>query len=545
MSGKPPPPPPASVQLSQMCDEFETGIANSIELRVLDPGQERGDLKRVHESLSFMEKRLTQSILFLKTRNNRCVPIGRLSDELILEILENCSAAHHAEKLSHFTADGAFGFPPAFSVCLRWRDIAIRSPSLWRNIALPSPRKLLELVQSRNQTVPFNVRVNNDSYQPNDHIGINFLGDTIRQLATRISFLHMCWDRVGIVQGPVAFLEEHVGQREMSSLKFLKITNHCKDDNFGAFTLQTPVLESLEFIGPPKEMPRVLSEHLVEFVLGWKSIRADGILDILLMMPHLKRCMITCRALHDPNRLLPPERPVVSLNNLERLDVWHILLPDINYLLRHLNVPSSARLTFYMEKAGAHRTSISTFLGPHLNAVGELYAADAPDHSGAIYTLGTAGRPTLIVDYTDPDAESSTTNTLLLPELAKYPQNLSYLDLHVSSLPSHRELRRILTAWSGLRHIMICTRQPDLYRLLDVLEDTPEVICPSLKHLDCPQTRFSGTRMRQFLEFRKNQGHPLGTLEFTQSFTDIEPDLVSINGTDIAADVSEYPDPWP
>ncbi|KZS89500.1 hypothetical protein SISNIDRAFT_458699 [Sistotremastrum niveocremeum HHB9708] len=90
----------------------------------------------------------------------------------------------------------------------------------------------------------------------------------------------------------------------------------------------------------------------------------------------------------------------------------------------------------------------------------------------------------------------------------------------MATLASRSSLIGALNSWTQLTHIGVFTEEMQFEKLLSALEAAPGPLCPKLQSLNCSGTRFSSTRMKHFLQSRKDNDVPLLELKFTKGFAE-------------------------
>ncbi|KZT40360.1 hypothetical protein SISSUDRAFT_1044248 [Sistotremastrum suecicum HHB10207 ss-3] len=472
-----------------------------------------------------MEKRLNQSIVFLKQRHNQCLPIGRLSDEILLAILQYCVGQTKPVRPSYYSSRITYqarSLPAAFVCCSRWRSLAIRSPSLWATIGLPSPPKLFQLLRDRSGTSSLTVIASNDHYAKKDAI-MDFIADPLRQLVPRIARLEMAWEKnADDPDGLNGFLSTYIGGKEFSNLRALDLTD-LRNGPEPSVTLNAPGLRSFRYRGELRHLPKVEAARLVDLHLVWQHMTLPEILKVLSRFPNLKNCTIDQSGCTLKEPVVHATRSKVALGRMRSFDAKTFYTSDMIYLFEHLELPDSASVSLEIHSERTEEGSpLIDLLGPQIALADGIKISG--DHSMEIkYTLlrTSSGQFQVVHQKSSNVIFESPSN------LADYPSSLSSLEFHVRRLPSMQDLITILTYWSSLTHIRVCTEELSFEKLLTALEETPQTVCPELQSLDCTGTKFSGPRMRVWLAFRKQRGVGLKELTVTKGFA--EPKLDDIN----------------
>ncbi|KZT32935.1 hypothetical protein SISSUDRAFT_1054879 [Sistotremastrum suecicum HHB10207 ss-3] len=470
----------------------------------------------------------------MKLKHNLCIPIGRLSDELITEVLRYGidTGFEHS-----FLTEG-FPLFPTYSICTRWRNVAINSPSLWYRIPLPCPQSLFRLIRDRSRNHSLNVFLLSDSEY--GELNTALLGESLRQLAPRIHKLQVLWSKVATqpdIPTLENFLSVYIGHKEFSVLRDLDLTDTFDDDpERNPIVLNIPALLKLRFNGAPKIIPRSIAS-LIHLDFKWSRLKISEILDLLSYYPQLKTCSITnpecCGDLEDED-----DHDVVALNQLESLVIDFVHLSEMQSILAHLTLPVSARLTLGTYLDEPDDILFHNFIGPYLSKCEELKISD--DETTIIYSMTYQSRGPVSVSHGFPDGPPAEIDAF--PALSLHSINITLLDIRYSILPSLGDIIDAFTAWSKIAHIRVCTEELEFERLLTALEDTPTVVCPLLRTLDCTGTQFSSLRMKQFLDFREKKGVCIQTLKFTRGFAHYGVDelLSSATTTIVQSDPVEH-----
>ncbi|KZT40370.1 hypothetical protein SISSUDRAFT_1118312 [Sistotremastrum suecicum HHB10207 ss-3] len=506
---------PARSELAELCAGFEMQVANSIAERMLNFHRASDALSDPGKSLPEMQRRLSRSIQFLAQQRNQCTLVGRLSDEIISEILGYCMAAAYAEMIPCFSHKNDFSFPAAFSTCARWRQIAMQTPSLWYKIVIPCHPELLSLFEARSGNFPLDVTVIN-SCTKSDPSSLNILGDTLRRLVPRISHLFLNWEEHD--HGPTSFLADHLGSREFQSLKSLHINDCHQAKKPIGLILNMPKLQFFEYHGDPINMPRLQLRHLLHLHLQWTCMGPDDILKFLSLFPLLQKCFLLNTEVSTTPSIAG--QLIVPLPRLETFYALTMRPSDVDHLFRHLHVPPSASLSFSINKDDANTTQLCDLLGPLISSFAKSSILKPDATSSVTYRFESKSSPTLSIHHEAPSSTKVPLKLMSFPKLAEYPNYLSHLHLNVHCLPSLRDLIRILSSWSGLIKIKVRTQPNEFERFLDAFEEAPLTLCPRLRFLDCQDTSFSSARMLSFLAFRVSRGFPLARLYMTPGFSD-------------------------
>lgn len=410
---------------------------------------------------------------------------------------------------------------------------------LWSWLVLPCSPELFRLFRDRSGTVPIILHISNNS--SSNSVDMEKLGDPLCQVASRISELKIEWDLRDHEISWWQFLDRHTRQREFSSLKVLEIYDSSWDETVPVSVLNTPVLQTLIFRGFPTSLPRVRVDNLIELRFDSEELSPSQILDMLEGLPSLEHCSISDDDAH-PFPGVQVVHPVVSLPRLQTLCLDYFYTDVAMKVFMHLDLPPYAMVTALnseppLEKSG---TSLTEVIRTRLLSSSEFKIVQ--QRRCIDYTFGAHAQHSLRISHGQPLSEFrvQVEKPVSLVELAASPANLSRIILHMEELPALADLVQTLRSWPLLSHFGIRTQVPDFERLLNALEETPDILCPLLKSLDCTGTRFSGPRMKFFLQFRKAKGVPIENLHFTSGFSDVKAgDLASL-----LAQVSET-DPSP
>ncbi|KZT31791.1 hypothetical protein SISSUDRAFT_1133497 [Sistotremastrum suecicum HHB10207 ss-3] len=475
-------------------ENLQKSVWNFLLLLVPRLTSQRSSLKE----FSSMQKRIERSF---KIQHNRCIPIDRLSDEIITEILQ-----YEIDNAGDNWSFKDFPLFPTYSICTRWRQVAIKSPSLWTRMSLPCPPRLFRLIRDRSRSNQLKVFVSNASGP--DPIDTASLGESLRQLVPRISKLRVSWDWFATQLDMISFdclLYDYVGQREFSALREIDLTDTFTDDpECDPIDLNAPALRKLIFEGLPSFIARPIPS-LIDLQYKSCDFGIKEILNLLSYHPQLHSCSIVNTGFR---RDFKGHHNIVFLNSLQNLVLDNLHVSGMEILLANLTLPASARLTLGTYVHDHDHDLFEKFFEPYLSKSDELKITS--DTKNIIYSMTYKSRGAITIAHRAGDSP--------LPTLAKCPTDLSLIDIHHSILPPVSDLIHGFTLWSKIAHIRVCTEELQFENLLTALEETPAIVCPLLRILDCTGTEFSGLRMKSFLEFRENRGVCIQTLKFTRGF---------------------------
>ncbi|KZT32981.1 hypothetical protein SISSUDRAFT_455734 [Sistotremastrum suecicum HHB10207 ss-3] len=449
-------------------------------------------------------------MLFLKARQNACTCIGKLSDELVVEVMQYCMLYEHSQP--------TFRLPSAFALCAKWRTIAINSPSLWSMIALPSPLNLVKLFQGRSGTCLLHVRINNKNFIGNS-MESRQLGDRFRYLIPRIANLRIDWENDDPnSQSFSQFIDEHIGRKVFSSLKVLSMNDPRVQGESEALT--TPALREFHFHGPPSHVLRVSVTHLVTLYYSWASMTVEQVLDLLVEFPLLEHCHIQNSR---PIFSAPPrnDRLPTSLNRLKSLSINVFHVSNMRAILKYLNYPASANLSIetLLDPAGDTVTSVGfvefvkSLLPTNFDEMATLW-----DFGRVVYTFAPVDKSISRLEIgfrLDVDAKVEIRGCHLFIN-SEATRNVSRMHLRARTLGNTRWQIEVLRNLPLLTHIRLGASENDFDNFLTALEETPDVVCPLLRSLDCTGTEFNNARMKHFLNFRQEMGVGLHELKFTK-----------------------------
>ncbi|KZS96358.1 hypothetical protein SISNIDRAFT_482934 [Sistotremastrum niveocremeum HHB9708] len=491
----------------EICDAFEQKVAEEVEQQLITHRRSSRVLNNVEQSFSEMEGRLA---LFMKRQRNNCAPINGLSDELILEILKYCN--DHEDIVTAVSKANIFRLPPAYSLCWRWRKLAVSCPSLWTSIALPSNPNFFRLLRDRSGTLPLTILFCMPNLDPEGQ-KMNQAGDTLRLLAPRIARLFVVWAGSRSLH---EFLTSCIGQKSLGSLLTLSIISH-NPSRVVECELNTPLLRELRFVGALGDIPGVSAERLVKLFVRAESMELAKLLPLLDKFPMLETLEIenTIMAV-EPD--VPDNLPNVALHNLRNLSAKWFYVSEMGLFLDHLTIPSSARASLGVKEDNRVDFHVGDFVGAQMSTAHGLSITGKASH--LLYTVFRECGGSMPISYEA--LEPTAAGVKFLVTLASYATPLQLLSLRIPALPHIQDLIQALTSWPSIKHIRVCTDETEFERLLLALEETPHIVCPRLEILDCSGTYFSTARVRGFLAFRKEHGHPLRELRITEGWA--EPD---------------------
>ncbi|KZS91755.1 hypothetical protein SISNIDRAFT_456337 [Sistotremastrum niveocremeum HHB9708] len=487
---------PASLsgELSKLCAAFELNATNIIATRD-----------------SEIQTRLAQ---VLNERHNSCTAIGRLSDELIVEILRYVVNDWTARNIHNHQRPEV----SPFLVCRKWRTAAMKERLLWNKIRIPASLTRFATLRDRSKNAPLEICL---SYNDFGSEGLDMMGDHLRQLVPRISHLDISWHEESWECDPTManFFATYIGQQEFSGLKSLRVD----DLNCGAeppFVLNTPVLQQLMFYGRPLGMPNYMTS-LVNLEWEWFNLTAAEILDVLSGFPRLRTCVISSEMPEFHGDEVDPHFPV-QLKYLESLTVETLFAHEMSHLPEHLETPSHTVFDLVIEKTLESNDALERFFHDRLALSDGLTISPGDKAFLYAFTLPSQGslRSPVKIEFDGPRG-SDARQLYSLPKLASYLPNLSLIDLRISHLPSTLDLMQALRSSPYLIEVRATTGTYDFERLLTALENTPDILCPFLQILDCRGTKFSSIRMSQFLTFRQKKEVPIQELKITKGFANM------------------------
>ncbi|KZS91775.1 hypothetical protein SISNIDRAFT_487093 [Sistotremastrum niveocremeum HHB9708] len=351
---------------------------------------------------------------------------------------------------------------------------------------------------------------------------MDFIADPLRQLVPRITRLEMAWEKHSADTGGLnGFLATYIGRKEFSNLRSLDLTD-LRNGVEPSVTLNTPGLRSFKYRGELGHLPNIEAPRLVDLHVNWQLMTLPEILTILSRYPTLKNCKIEQSGLMTKDFGNHGTRSKVALRRMRSFYAGEFYTNDMIYLFEHLELPDSASVTLGIESDRHEEDApLTDLLGPQIALADGIKIAGA-NLSEINYTLFRASGQFEVVHR---KAGNAIFESPL--NLASYPNNLTSLEFHIQRLPSMQDLIAILTYWSSLTHIRVCTEELSFEKLLTALEETPQTVCPELQSLDCTGTKFSGPRMKVWLAFRKQRCVGLKELTVTKGFA--EPKLDDIN----------------
>ncbi|KZS91729.1 hypothetical protein SISNIDRAFT_467336 [Sistotremastrum niveocremeum HHB9708] len=329
---------------------------------------------------------------FMKQQYNMCTPLGRLTDELIVEILQYCW--HHQFDYYRPYIPRLTKIPAAYSLfvqilalddnlhtpnrCKKWRDVAIHAPILWSTIYFPAPAELFELFRDRSGTAPLDITISTDSSNMPDNEEeeaevLDSMGDNIVSAITRVRSLKISWEDYRPADWTLnQFLQYEFEEAEFTSFKTLRMECMIYElDDEPRATLVTPVLEELHYGGDIQWMPFVSATNLVKLVLDGTMYHPKTILDTLSLFPVVEDC--TIRDCSKPSfKLKKPRHRKVSLKRLRRFEFDAYPVLDFKYLLDHIDHPDTATIKLEVHRNWSKPLEIEEFLGPRMSSITEF-----------------------------------------------------------------------------------------------------------------------------------------------------------------------------
>ncbi|KZS95247.1 hypothetical protein SISNIDRAFT_484112 [Sistotremastrum niveocremeum HHB9708] len=534
---------------------FEAKLTDGLEQRLLTCHTSAGKMSAIDQTeqsitrmvpiylVTAITEMQKKTVPDLRRKRNMHAPVGRLCDELISRILEYCvhDECQHKKLSWNYTREDhdtkahyRLYVPSAFSICTKWRFVAINTPSLWTKVSLPANQELFQLFRHRSRNMPLEV-ILRCAAETEDRSITN--ADDIREIAPRISILKIMAASEAEQQMDVEeFLKTRVGQHELSSLSTLTVFVETWDDDDYAFNLNAPAIHTLIAYNSQLCCPFVRLDCIINLSCTSWSAAAAEILDFLNAMPNLEKCSIW----NYPDET-PTETPVsareVHLPKLEKLCIRNVDATEVIRLFSHLILSLHPELELRMLEVWGEPLieDFFHFVGPYMASCNSLEIAqpDAlkPDSFETEVEIpylyktyrGEGLRLTLLsevgrrfeFDWIDWSVPAGDSGLQMLDILASYPSVLTRLDLE-QKLPPVTNLIKALSLWSQIARIRVRVDEHDFENLLTALEDIPDIICPVLSILDCREVKFSSERMESFLGFRKDKGVPIHELVMTR-----------------------------
>ncbi|KZT32153.1 hypothetical protein SISSUDRAFT_1123555 [Sistotremastrum suecicum HHB10207 ss-3] len=507
-----------SRELSELFAGFESRASemmNFSDCERPDPQFSVKEMEGMQKNFSDMQTRLDRRI---KRYHNSSTPIGRLADELIVEILR-LTLEPWLPLL--FSPQKPIGIRDLCSICSRWRNLAINSPVLWSRILLPCPTKTYKLFRDRSKSSPLEICISWDALPLEDkEADLRRAGECLRELAPRISWLQLYCNPGGVGDSDIQpFLATYAGRKEFTRLKYLDLIAPSSFETLSP--LNMPSLETLRFDGPLRFIPQSLT-HITRLELDCYEHQLFDIVIALEKFPLVEHLCIRTIVPLDEDDEEQNKHHIVTLSNLRSLSVDDIHPSDMEPMLQHLELPPSASIvwgTHEPREEPSQHVSLERMLGSRMSSCYSLQISDVQLAScfhesqySFTQTINSKNGGLFSVSFgnIEEDVESAA-----LRDLSSYPTELAVLDWQLPWLPSLSILIDVLTSWSSLTQIRICTHEDEFERLLSAIEESPDVVCPVLESLDCTGTRFSGVRMKHFLDFRHTNCRTLRELKIS------------------------------
>lgn len=349
-----------------------------------------------------------------------------------------------------------------------------------------------------------------------DSEGVDAFCNTFLQLLPRVSHLHLEWNDGQGADDDLRYKIVHLmGLEELTSLKSLEITDWNEDsDRLPNFIIDTPALTKFVFGGDFAHMPRV-SRNVTDFDCDCADLGPREMLALLSRHPQLE--ILDISNADPPAYVERGTYSVVSLPKLKSLCVRSFLPTDMNDLIKNLHVPSwrTMRLSIFLDESAAlnhpqGEWGIEEFLGHRLFSFDGIIFFQKASRFNFYYTLTTKSGQEMHVKFKV--TPGPRTPIASLSKLSSYPNTLTSVTFDIPKLPTTFDLTQALSSWSNITCIQVRTEKTHFVRLLKVLEQEPEIICPLLEVLDCNGTVFQSSRLSRFLRFRKRCGKPLHQL---------------------------------
>ncbi|KZT31800.1 hypothetical protein SISSUDRAFT_654675 [Sistotremastrum suecicum HHB10207 ss-3] len=368
--------------LADACAEFETRVASILNHHT-EGLQPSGTNVAAFEDSEFLPRRLkvvggvdsltalertdqkiASSIQAVKWRYNQKAPATRLANELIAEILQYC----RVPQILRFAR--SVETPGAFSVCKRWRDVAITTPSLWTQVILPMHPKLSPPLVERSGNRLLDVYLTNRGRCEEGSLRTS-LGIPLRQMASRIHRLSIHWREDGIGSQTLnQFLEKYIIEErpeEFSQLRSLEIRDWEIEDPWpkNTVSISTPLLSRLTLAGFIRTKPFVSPEKLVDLTIESCNMNSAEILGLLSYYSNLKRCNIYNEYPNFDDTARPMTK--VFLHQLRNLSLDSLCVSEMDHFLQYLEWPDDAEIDVYVTKDQDDDALFADLLGPWMS----------------------------------------------------------------------------------------------------------------------------------------------------------------------------------
>ncbi|KZT31790.1 hypothetical protein SISSUDRAFT_1133496 [Sistotremastrum suecicum HHB10207 ss-3] len=510
--------------VSESFSELETKLVRGVQQK-LTTHSSHADIQKVQQALHETEQRLIRTGRLLKQQSNMCTPLGRLTDELILEILLYLEIEHHTYTIPRRRY---FDFPGAHFLCTRWRNVAIYSPAVWSRITLPMPSKLLHLFLERSKMARLSVSLSTENIEEEEEHGevLNQLGCSFRQLIPRISHLEILWSSDAEMQQRLdEFLAEYVGTTEFSALRSLNIFVQFFSllRRGGTYALSCPLLKDLVIEGPFDSLPSSSFEHLSRFRWDTRGniLSFTRLFEMLSHFPALEECEVDA---HPLSAHVHWDAPNLVLPKLRRLSLNPLHLSQLHDILLRLALPPAASISAKIYKGEAGEDTLERFFGFYMPMAEEFMVCSRSNRLVLTVTLTTGRR----IEVTNMNAMVLPLGSYYpacsahpipnFPELAAYTSHLSRLVLCTEPLPALNDLVQSLSTWPHITYIRVKTDEVSFERLLSALENYPDIMCPLLRVLDCSDQEVSSNRIARFLAFRRANKVPVAEFRISSGF---------------------------
>ncbi|TCD66277.1 hypothetical protein EIP91_001568 [Steccherinum ochraceum] len=298
----------------------------------------------------------------LKTRLNELLPMGRLHDDVLIEILFHFIADVYAHTKP---TDRCGHYPHWFHlifVCRRWRDLIYTTPSLWSFLAWTinpdCTRKALWLSKHAPLT---KIHVWHDKDQLSQHVFWNVskvtLKETMREVLRevyRAQELYLCVSShdmehslfTQIFDRPAPYL--HTIEVPELWCPPNDVDHHLPEDTSEIF----PRLQRLS-AGPLDVqylkafvVPTLTSLSLHRYYVDEDEYSPPMLLDLFAKLPLLENLSLETQSLHPGFSSVSPSRPLVNLSHLKTLNYCGQAV-DLAEMLMFLTLPSSANVRIH------------------------------------------------------------------------------------------------------------------------------------------------------------------------------------------------------
>ncbi|TFK60891.1 hypothetical protein BDN72DRAFT_850182 [Pluteus cervinus] len=300
---------------------------------------------------------LRESIRALHAFRNTFTPIHRLPPEVLTRVFFFVQSAQTIVPYYGNRAAISLSWVAVTRVSRHWREVAIRSPSLWSHISSNYPKCVVQEWLQRSKAAPLSVDLRHSSPEEAQLVAASL--SRIRELKLELNF--SCWNRLSPnLSSPAPFLESLT----IIIPDNLQPTSTISESTFAGVT---PRLRNLELTGCSVDINSSLFADLTALKLRNppQKFSATDLLTVLRKLPRLTS-LVLCDVLHIGAGPVSSNVESFALSSLESVSIrgWSFL-QDLD-ILAHLSFPAKTIVDFHSDtQLGDPASALLDFLTVH------------------------------------------------------------------------------------------------------------------------------------------------------------------------------------